>query len=297
MNKLAIIYVLYNTDLNLFNKSIASLESRIPDNLDVTFFIYNNSSEDIKESIKIKGTLEYLYNGQNIGLAKAQNVIIKENLHTFDYFLTSDQDSIYSLNYLEIGIDFMNNNPHCGCVVPIWRNILLKKDKFETQLILLNGNLKLVNPVDVKEDFFPVTHAICSGSIIRAEMFNKIGLFNEDFFIDWIDNEWMWRGYRFGLNAICNKNLQIDHQWGNIPFRFINIEIPNKSDSRIYFTFRNGLALVFHDGLEIYFKKYLAKNLFKSLLYVIISFNLNKYRNLFKAFRDFKRVDIIDVKE
>ena len=114
MNKLAIIYVLYNTDIELFNKSIASLEAEVPDYIDVTFFIYNNSVEDIIQNIKIKIKFEYFHDGKNIGLAKAQNKIIKENLTIFDYFLTSDQDSIYSSKYLEIGIDFMEKNNDSG---------------------------------------------------------------------------------------------------------------------------------------------------------------------------------------
>jgi len=296
MNRLAIIYVLYNTDIELFNKSIKSLEETIPDNLNVTFFIYDNSFENSKQNIIINEKYQYFHNGENIGLAKAQNKIIKENLTFFDYFLTSDQDSIYSSNYLEIGIDFMENNNHCGCVVPIWRNILSKNKKFESQIILVNDKLKLINPVDVPEDYFYVTHAICSGSIIRTNMFNKIGLFNEDFFIDWIDNEWMWRGYKSELNVICNKKLRINHQWGDNPLKIMNIEIPNKSDIRVYFTFRNGLALIFHEELESYFKKYLIKQLSKYLFYLFISFSFNKYKNMFKAIKDFKNIDLINVK-
>jgi len=296
MKKLAIIYVLYNTDIELFNKSIKSLEETIPENLNVTFFIHDNSFENSKQNIIINEKYQYFHNGENIGLAKAQNKIIKENLTFFDYFLTSDQDSIYSSNYLEIGIDFMENNKHCGCVVPIWRNILSKNKKFESQIILVNEKLKLINPVDVREDYFYVTHAICSGSIIRANMFNKIGLFNEDFFIDWIDNEWMWRGYKSELNVICYKKLRINHQWGDNPLKIMNIEIPNKSDTRVYFTFRNGLALIFHKELESYFKKYLIKQLSKYLFYLFISFSFNKYKNMFKAIKDFKNIDLINVK-
>ena len=296
MKKLAIIYVLYNTDIELFNKSIKSLEETIPENLNVTFFIHDNSFENSKQNIIINEKYQYFHNGENIGLAKAQNKIIKENLTFFDYFLTSDQDSIYSSNYLEIGIDFMENNKHCGCVVPIWRNILSKNKKFESQIILVNEKLKLINPVDVREDYFYVTHAICSGSIIRANMFNKIGLFNEDFFIDWIDNEWMWRGYKSELNVICYKKLRINHQWGDNPLKIMNIEIPNKSDTRVYFTFRNGLALIFHKELESYFKKYLIKQLSKYLFYLFISFIFNKYKNMFKAIKDFKNIDLINVK-
>ena len=294
MNRLAIIYVLYDTDIDLFHKSVRSLEESISENLDVHFFIYNNSVEDIRQNLMLKEKFEYFHDKMNIGLAKAQNKIIRGNLTRFNYFLTSDQDSIYSSNFLDMGIDFLENNNDCGCVVPIWRNILSKDKKYRSQLVLKKGGLRLIDPYDVEEDYFRVTHAICSGSIIRASMFHKIGLFNEHFFIDWIDNEWMWRGHKFGLNVVCNKNLRIDHQWGNIPLKFSNIEIPNKSALRVYFTFRNGLALLFKNDLEFYFKKYLMRQLAKSLCYVLISFDLDKYRNLFKAILDYKQVNVRD---
>tara|TARA_B100000787_G_scaffold170089_1_gene163930 strand:+ start:2092 stop:2988 length:897 start_codon:yes stop_codon:yes gene_type:complete len=294
--RVAIIYILYNTDLKLLNESIKSLEESIPDNLDVSFFLYNNSHEDVIHSINIKEKFEYFHDGQNIGLAKAQNKIIKKNLNNFEYFLTSDQDSIYSPEYLEIGINFMEMYRHCGCVVPIWRNTMSQNLNFETQIILDNENLKKINPFDVEEDYFQVSHAICSGSIIRGDMFTKIGLFNEDFFIDWIDNEWMWRGHKAGLNVFCNKNLQIDHQWGEQSLKIMNIEFPNKSDLRTYYTVRNGIALVFQNGLESYFKKYLIIQLAKHLIYVFFSFNKNKYKNTIKAIFDFKKINLINVK-
>jgi rhamnosyltransferase len=296
MIRVAIIYILYNTDIKLLNNSIKSLEGSIPDNLDITFFLYNNSSIDIKQKIIINEKFKYFYDGENVGLAKAQNKIIKDNKNLFDYFLTSDQDSIYSQKYLEIGIDFMEKNKGCGCVVPVWRNLLSENQNFESQIVLKDNKLKLVSPVDVIEDFFSITHAICSGSLIRVNMFDQIGLFNDDFFIDWIDNEWMWRGHKLGLNLICNKNLQLIHQWGESPIRFMNIEIPKKSNLRVYYTFRNGLALIFQKDLESYFKKYLIKQLTKYLLLIFLSFNYKKYKSLFKAIIDSKKIDVTTIK-
>lgn len=296
MIRIAIIYILYNTDIKLLNKSIKSLQTSFSDSLDVTFFFYNNSNIDIKQEIIINEKFEYFYDGENIGLAKAQNKIIKDNKQKFDYFLTSDQDTIYSTDYLEIGVHFMEKNKEYGCVVPVWKNLLSKNQNFESQIVLLDKKLKIVNPVDVLDDYFPVIHAICSGSLIRVDMFDKIGLFNEDFFIDWIDNEWMWRGHKLGLNLICNKNLQLIHQWGESPVRFINIEIPKKSNTRIYYTFRNGLALIFQKDLESYFKKYLLKQLTRYLIYIFLSFNYKKYKSLFNAILDSKKIDVSSIK-
>ncbi len=296
MIRVGILYILYNTDLDLLNKSIKSLEDTMPVSLDATFFMYNNSQNDIKDDIVINSKFKYFFEGTNIGLAKAQNKIIIENKDSVDYFLTSDQDTIYSNKYLEIGIDFMEKNIDCGCVVPVWRNLLSKNQNFESQIILLDNKLKLINPTDVKKDHFSIIHAICSGSLIRVNMFDKIGLFNEDFFIDWIDNEWMWRGHKLGLNLICNKNLQLSHQWGESPFKFMNIEIPKKSNLRVYYTIRNGLAMIFHKKMESYFKKYLLKQLVRYLFLVIISFNYKKYMSLFKAILDAKNIDVSSVK-
>jgi len=296
MIRISIIYILYNTDVVLLNKSIKSLEDSISDKMDVTFFLYNNSSIDIKHKILITKKFKYFYDGKNIGLAKAQNKIVRENKDVFDYFLTSDQDSIYSAKYLEIAIDFMERNKECGCVVPVWRNLLSGDQKFESQIVLLEDKLTLVNPVDVQEDYFSITHAICSGSLIRVNMFDKIGLFNEDFFIDWIDNEWMWRGHKLGLNLMCNKNMQLIHQWGEPPVKFLSIEIPKKSNTRVYYTFRNGLAIIFQKNLEIYFRRYLFKQLTKYLLLIVLSFNYKKYKSLFKAVLDSKKIDVSTIK-
>jgi rhamnosyltransferase len=295
MSSLAIIYVLYNSDIDLLNKSIKSLDDEVPEWLDVTFFLYNNSNHDVIDKLKIKHSFKYFFEGRNIGLAKAQNRIIKENLTSFDYFLTSDQDSIYSSNYLRSAIEYLESHDNCGCVVPIWRNTYLKKEKYESQIILSKGRLKKVDPAEILSDDFQVTHAICSGSIIRADLFIKVGLFNEDFFIDWIDNEWMWRGYTSGLSVYCYKRLRIDHQWGDKPLKIFEIEIPKKSDTRVYFTFRNGLALIFHRRLKPFFRRYVIIQLLKYLIYVFFSFRLKKYKKLLRAILDFRRIELANV--
>ncbi len=291
MNNLAIVYVLYNTNIDLLNRSIESLEKSIPKSLCVKFFIHNNSNYDLLHKLRIKSEFQYYYDSINIGLAAAQNKIIKENLTTFDYFLTSDQDSIYSANYLENGINYLQQQAQCGCVVPVWRNIYSNKDDFEGQIILHQGRLKMIKPDDLPEDNFQVTHAISSGSIIKAETFYKIGFFNEDFFIDWIDNEWMWRAYESEISIMCYKKLQIIHQWGDAPTRILNVRIPKKSEVRIYFTFRNGLALIFHKELNYIFKHYILIQLSKYLIYLIFSFNIRKYKKLYDAVRAFKKIE------
>jgi rhamnosyltransferase len=96
--------------------------------------------------------------------------------------------------------------------------------------------------------------AITSGTFIDYEMYRQIGPFNDDYFIDFIDNEYCLRVYCQGFRIAVNCDVTIDHAIGQRESRrFLSVSIkPNHHQPvRRYYIARNGVRT----ALE-YFKPY-----------------------------------------
>lgn len=86
--------------------------------------------------------------------------------------------------------------------------------------------------------------AITSGMLIPIETYHKIGPFREDYFIDFIDNEYCLRANMLGYSVAVNCDLILDHAVGHRSVRTLfGLTIkPNHHDPiRRYYIFRNGI--------------------------------------------------------
>jgi rhamnosyltransferase len=96
--------------------------------------------------------------------------------------------------------------------------------------------------------------AITSGTLIDYEIYRQIGPFRDDYFIDFIDNEYCLRVYRRGFRIAVNCDVTIDHAIGqreNRRFLSLSIKPNHHHPVRRYYIARNGVRT----ALE-YFKPY-----------------------------------------
>lgn len=91
-----------------------------------------------------------------------------------------------------------------------------------------------------KSRIIEVDEVISSGSIILREVFEHLGGFDEDLFIDFVDYEFCWRmrkaGYRIGIVA----GTQLTHQVNSPQIYKHTISAP----FRDYYVFRNAIVLL-----------------------------------------------------
>lgn len=188
--------------------------------------------------------------GENIGIAAAQNIGIREALENeYDYVLLSDQDSIPAKdmvrNLVTCAETLRKQDVEIGCVCPAYF------DKVTGQVF----SFQVQKPERLFYSTIPATHAdpwveivvtISSGSLIPVTALRRIGGMRIDFFIDHVDTEWCHRARAAGLHNFGTVRARLDHRLGDASFRvwyFGWREHSEYSPLRLYYRFRNFILL------------------------------------------------------
>jgi rhamnosyltransferase len=255
--KIFAIVVLYNPDVKSLLINLTNLGKQVDG-----IVIIDNSSISIEptilESLNIKS---YISNNNLGGIAGAQNKGILEAIkNNCDFVLLMDQDSfpqidmvselIFSYEQLmELGIKIAAVGPkvvNSFTKIP-YESRIRKKEKY-----IVVDRLSLVNAL------------ISSGTLIKVEVFETIGFFNEKLFIDGVDHEWCWRALSKGYNCILSHDAILEHNLGEGDRKLLGISISISSPFRIYYQYRNYIYLCRFNYVPLYWKfanfiKYLVK--------------------------------------
>ena len=122
--------------------------------------------------------IEYVYNKKNLGIAKALNLACEKAISDgFKWILTMDQDSYFDSKnieeYLKIFSQIKNDN--IGIISP---NHVLKND---------------ITKLEKDEIFIDTDHVMTSGNLLNLSVWEKVGKFDENLFIDEVDSEMCYR--------------------------------------------------------------------------------------------------------
>ncbi len=219
--RIAAVVTIFNPD----DKVIRRIESVLP--LVERFFIIDNS-ESVKEKIKDHFNehkkVEYIFNGENLGIAAALNIGIKKSIEEgFQFILTLDQDSEFENKSLEILLAAVSSDNN----IAIYSSF--HKNKFFT------------NPPP-NQDFEEVSDVMTSGNLLNLEAVKKVGYIREDYFIDYVDIEYCLRIREAGYKIIRVNTSFLLHNEANLSrikiFGF-TVYPPNHKPSRWYYKVRN----------------------------------------------------------
>jgi len=220
--------------------------------------IVDNGSKDKSEEIVRNNYPEvrFIKLDKNYGFARAVNIGIKNSKG--EYIVLLNNDTILDKNFLKNLKKSLDNNPEVGFCAS---RILMMNDK---NLIYgvgdfyknngtaeLRGYGKLKNLYEKKEFVFG---ACAAASIYRKELFEKIGLFDEDFFAYYEDVDLDWRSQLFGFKCLYVPEAIVYH-YGSSTFG-------NFSDFKIYYGTRNILLVLFKDVPDFIIKKYIINIIF-----------------------------------
>jgi rhamnosyltransferase len=203
-----------------------------------------------------------IQNTKNIGLAAAQNQGIQKAVQLgAEWILLLDDDSTPKPDMIEKMIAAYEANPqkqHIGLIAPRIHDRQIHK----TYRVITGSkwwfNTRNPPAVYTNDLFF----AIASGSLIKREVFEKIGLMQEGFFIDHIDTEFCARMLVHGYKMMSAGNAVLYHALGNSA-REGNIIRKHYPPERYYTQFRNMLWIVREYGKKL--PAYAALNLGSSL--------------------------------
>jgi rhamnosyltransferase len=188
-----------------------------------------------------------IYNGKNGGLAAALNTGVKYARQLgYEWIATFDQDSRVTDGMLKTMIQNYDSHPgreRIGIVAPSYRE-------------KATGRLSLYAEKATSDQSGPwmfQLSVITSGSLVKANVFDVVGYYNEELFIDYIDHDFCFRCVDAGFSILGCRNAVLDHQYGHQTRHKIlwrEVITTNHNAVRRYYIARNSVYV---------YKKYIFK--------------------------------------
>ena len=142
-------------------------------------------------------SIRYICNHGNLGLSKGYNKAINSIEDDCYWVMLSDDDTEFGMDYLRNVCDSLETtkaNIITGCIKVSDGTSISPV----TSNSIINRNKKPITIPGVYENIY----CINSGLAIKSDVFNAIGLFSEDLFLDMIDFWFMDTLIKYNLNRI-----------------------------------------------------------------------------------------------
>lgn len=285
MCKVAAIIISYNPDNNLLD-SVNLLVNQV----EKIIIVDNGSESEKKRNINLikeidKQKIEAIFNEENLGIATALNIGVRKALSQgYNWILTMDQDSKASSNMVEKMLEVYNkiDERERKEILSIFPNFVDER----IQSIEENSNMNSYEYVDAD---------ITSGNLLRAEVFDKVGFFDDSLFIDLVDTDFCMRLNEENIKMIKVRDAILYHSLGEsqtVKSIFGKFNTSNHSALRRYYMTRNRFYT---------WEKYKDLNSFtlnrdkklfkKEFIKIILGENdkINKIKMVFKGYKDYKK--------
>ena len=282
MCKVAAIIVSYNPDSNLFD-SINLLLNQV----EKVIIVDNGSKEKYVKYIKSinEDKIEIILNKENLGVATALNIGVRKALENgYEWILTMDQDSKASPDMVIKMFNVYNsiNREERKDILSIFPNFVDER----IQSIEENSNMNSYEYVDAD---------ITSGNLLRKEVFEKVGFFDDSLFIDLVDTDFCMRLNEKGIKMIKIRDAVLYHSLGEsktIKGILGSFNTSNHSALRRYYMTRNRFYIwEKYKGLNS-FTLNRDKKLFKKEFVKIIlgeKDKVNKIKMVLRGYKDYKK--------
>lgn len=216
----------------------------------------------------------YISQGENLGIAMALNIGAERAIEQgYDFLLTMDQDSVAVADMVALMLECLDdrNVARIGIVSPFH--------------VTKSGHLP---GTELCQD---VMTPMTSGCLLNLAVYRTVGPFRNDFFIDFVDNEYCLRLRKNGF-GVCRANLaRLEHSVGDTK-KYGPFIATNHSPLRRYYKTRNRF-MVFHDyvrdfpGHCIFDMVRLAKEVASIILFE--EEKLSKLDMMWRGWRDYRR--------
>ena len=222
----SIVLVSYNTK-DLTRNCIKSIYEKTKD-LDYEIFVVDNNSKDGSPEMLKKEfpNIHLIQNSQNKGFGAANNIAIKESSGKYIFCLNTD--TILVNNAIKILYDFMEQNPNAGaCGGQLYKEDMtpqhshgvfnnIKKIAFSSLgLCFLFPNFykhKLCNQDHILNTKIKKVDYITGADLmLRRNILDTIGLFDEDFFMYCEESELQFRLMKKNYSSFIVPNAKIIH--------------------------------------------------------------------------------------
>lgn len=240
-----IIIVTYEPELNQLRHLVKNVQMAgfLP-------ILADNSEKNPLKKGLFFGKIQMIDMQGNAGIAAAQNAGITlakklgaEIIGFFDQDSQADAELIQKLSdYTEL---------YGGCVVA---PLALEKDTLLEYPVQRLNKMGYPKDVYVKNAKRPqkVDLVISSGTMMSMKVIEKAGMFDEDFFIDFVDIEWCLRCKKAEIPIYVFPDAILYHKIGNKTIDAGQMEITVHSPLRTYYKVRNSF-LLFYKKINVVF--------------------------------------------
>jgi len=254
-SKVCAIIVTYNPG-NSIHGNIEALSHQV----DHIVIVDNGSTSlDFLETGQLRSDkITKIEHDTNQGIAAAFNAGIREAKELlFQWVLLMDQDSTLKSGCVQQMVSTWRSHALAGQIAMIGPNYA-GPNKYQTGI---SESLEKWSDSVRKRDI------ISSGSLMPISLYEHIGPFMEELFIDLVDIEFCWRVNKTGGICIVATEAQMDHQLGeNIPAPLLG-ELAAHNPTRTYYRVRNAIIFIKMIGIKE-LKLYLVR--WRKLIFLII---------------------------
>ncbi|MCH3909283.1 MAG: hypothetical protein LKE31_02780 [Bacilli bacterium] len=221
--------ITFNPDIDILLLSLSKLQEEVS-----LVLIIDNASDNLNSFsglVKRYSSVVIVEHKTNEGIGKRLNeavdFAISKNKR---WLLLLDQDSVICQDYVhkcQLGVSAATVS--------------------SDEIAILSPTIALRNAIEKKaaicQDHF-VKSCITSGSLLNINVCKQIGDFNNDFFIDCIDEEYSIRVLNHGKKILCVPSAVLSHDLGSVHivriFGYNLFLYPDKPLQRQYYMARNG---------------------------------------------------------
>ena len=205
--KIAII-ILHFGKIETTSNCLQELKSKISDH---QVILVNNTQNDLNHLIKIIPNTKLINNGKNLGFAVGVNqgiTLAQKDTTITHYFLMNNDLSIAFGSFAQLLLTF-NKFPTCGIVSPVLHHGGMfdwggKYNKW-------TGMVRHKNWENKPKTIQTVAHVAGAAMLISRELVDKIGMFDERFFLYFEDLDFCLRATAAGFTIHINPDVVAKH--------------------------------------------------------------------------------------
>jgi rhamnosyltransferase len=237
LERVCAVCVTYHPDVHLPER-IRMVSSQVAH----VVIVDNGSSAESRRMLNDLGTddrVTIIPCEENLGVARALNVGVQHAMRQgYEYALLLDQDTRVNEDLVAVLLRIHRSHPDSH------RLAIIGAGYEGSQQVRLNAD-------DAREDCEEVEAVITSGSLLVLEAYDKIGPFRDEFFIDYVDNEYCARARGKGYLVVKAKSTLMVHEIGSPArhrFLWMTRFTRNHSADRLYYQTRNDTVMLQESG-------------------------------------------------
>lgn len=266
---IAAIIITFNPDLAALNTLIGIIKNQVNSTI-----IIDNSCPS-KLDMDFPENVEVITLNENRGIATAQNIGIKKavekEMHNVILF---DQDTIPSttlvFDLLQAREKAEKNNIKVAAIGPAHYDA---DKKSHCVSVKTERNKLFILTPDFDKEYTVCDFVISSGCLIKSDVLKRVGLMEDELFIDCVDIEWGFRAKSFGMNCLIANAAHTYHKIGDKPLVVLKRALTTHSPVRHYYFYRNFYLLMKRKYVpsvwkrHVFIKSSLQAFIFSLLLY------------------------------